>query len=470
MATIPGSLAGPAKLTAVSNLLGKLKEDLEAGNLSVQERDSALEELKIYGRDPRNSDPIFTKEGIETLTRHAFKEPSSSTSRNALRVLCNALLLRPETRQIFVDLGFEPQACLQLKNDHRDDEFLISRILLFTTYGTTIDLQKLVDEHHLASTIIENLKRHADRVSAQTSATPTTNLMEEMALAESLKLLFNITSLCKTVDSSPAVVPLVGLLCKIEVSSPTAPLSPPLGLIVNALMNVSLDQESAKNSLFAEGSAPRVTDKLVNLLDLSMKVYPDNDLETSVSPLVCLISNVYEHAPDATREALRKKLLPTDNDRQGVLGQGDNLPARLLQNWTNPLAPKFRDAVAELFFDLSDRDATKFVENVGYGFASGFLFQRNIPVPDSIKEGQSTSGASSSGGRAVNPITGQFLDAEGVSELPPMTDEEKEREAERLFVLFERLNQLGVISVENPIREAVQSGRFEELPDDENVD
>lgn len=28
----------------------------------VLDRDEALEELKIYGRDPRNADPIFTKE------------------------------------------------------------------------------------------------------------------------------------------------------------------------------------------------------------------------------------------------------------------------------------------------------------------------------------------------------------------------------------------------------------------------
>ena len=49
-----------------------------------------------------------------------------------------------------------------------------------------------------------------------------------------------------------------------------------------------------------------------------------------------------------------------------------------------------------------------------------------------------------------------------------MTDEEKEREAEKLFVLFERLNKTGVVSVENPLRTAVQEGRFEELPDDED--
>jgi hypothetical protein len=28
----------------------------------ASELDAALEELKVYGRDPRNADPIFTKE------------------------------------------------------------------------------------------------------------------------------------------------------------------------------------------------------------------------------------------------------------------------------------------------------------------------------------------------------------------------------------------------------------------------
>ena len=61
----------------------------------------------------------------------------------------------------------------------------------------------------------------------------------------------------------------------------------------------------------------------------------------------------------------------------------------------------------------------------------------------------------------VNPITGQKLDMESNLEIE-MTDEEKEREAERLFVLFERMQKLGV-GVQNPVRAAQRSGRFEEL-------
>jgi hypothetical protein len=65
----------------------------------------------------------------------------------------------------------------------------------------------------------------------------------------------------------------------------------------------------------------------------------------------------------------------------------------------------------------------------------------------------------------INPITGQYVSSEKVPDLKDMTDEEKEREAERLFVLFERLKKTGIIDVENPIAKAMQEsqGRFEEI-------
>jgi hypothetical protein len=65
----------------------------------------------------------------------------------------------------------------------------------------------------------------------------------------------------------------------------------------------------------------------------------------------------------------------------------------------------------------------------------------------------------------INPITGQYVSSEKVPDLKDMTDEEKEREAERLFVLFERLKKTGIIDVENPIAKAMQEsqGRFEEV-------
>ncbi len=44
-----------------------------------------------------------------------------------------------------------------------------------------------------------------------------------------------------------------------------------------------------------------------------------------------------------------------------------------------------------------------------------------------------------------------------------MTDEEKEREAEKLFVLFERLKATGVVNAINPVEQAARQGTLEEV-------
>ncbi|KAK3495881.1 guanine nucleotide exchange factor [Neurospora crassa] len=472
-------VSGPAKLQAVTTLVNKLTEDLKSKSLSPEERDKALEELKVYGRDPRSADPIFTKQGIETLTKHAFDSPSDTTSRNALRVLCNAMLLIPETRQRFVDLGYESKACEKLKNDNWDDEFLATRVIFFSTYGTTVDLAKLIDEHHLAESMVANLARHASRISEHAKNKTKPDPMELMALGETLRLLFNVTSKCPSkVDCFTAAVPhIVTLLLSLDIPPPkgTPPLESPLGPLVNALMNLKLDSEEARSCLYPKDAPPSLAEKLITLLDLSLKAYSDQELDATVTPLACIISSIYENAPadSPVRDFIRKSLLPSEEERNKVLGKGDTLPARLLVNMTNPIAPEFARAVSHLLFNVSDKDANKFVENIGYGYASGFLFQNNIPVPEGLG-GDAEKGESSKAGqssrRAVNPITGQFLDTETFPDMPEMTMEEKEREAERLFVLFERAKKLGIVNVENPVAKAVQEGRFEELPDDYEED
>ncbi|KAI8961130.1 guanine nucleotide exchange factor [Daldinia sp. FL1419] len=460
------ALRGPAKLAAVTNLVGKLSQDLDSNNLSPQERDSALEELKIHGRDPQNADPIFTKEGISMLARHAFDSSSSTTSRNALRVLCNTLFLKEETRQTFVDLGYEAKLCEKLQSDNLDDEFLVSRILFLTTYGTNTDLVKLIDQHYLADTINANLERHATRRAA---GIPATDPMEDMALTETLKLLFNITHHCKDrVSSFTAAVPhIVTLLCEGS-TRVQKPLDSPTGQLINALLNLDVATEEARASIFPQSEPCVLANRLVALLSASTQAYTNEDLEPSVTPLVSVIREIHEHAPADVKKYIRANLLPTEKDRTEVLGRTSTLPSWLLKNSTNPLTPQLREVISNLLFDMSDRDPSTFVENVGYGFASGFLFNRNLPVPDNASEAFSTATGGPS--RPVNPITGQFLDAERQPEEPRMTEAEKEREAERLFVLFERLRANGVISAENPVRTAVQEGRFEELPDDYHED
>lgn len=102
--------------------------------------------------------------------------------------------------------------------------------------------------------------------------------------------------------------------------------------------------------------------------------------------------------------------------------------------------------------------ASSLASYVGYGNVAGFLFNKGIlnapPRPTSGGAGPTLS----PNGQPIDPITGTVKE-----ELPPleMTDEEKEREAEKLFVLFDRLERSGAMPPsQNPIRKAVAEGKL----------
>lgn len=124
-------------------------------------------------------------------------------------------------------------------------------------------------------------------------------------------------------------------------------------------------------------------------------------------------------------------------------------------------------------------EASRLTAEIGYGPCAGFLV--------SIGQGHVLpSGYEKLAGkeqRVVDPFTGKFIpsaeelarqDAE--SGLAAMTEEEKEAEAERLFGLFDRLERTGVVKVsmtngqqqgeqqlQHPVRQAVETGRMQEL-------
>lgn len=368
------------------------------------------------------------------LTKHAFDSSSDTTSRNALRCLCNALLLKTECRQAFVNLGYEAKVCNKLKSDSHDDEFLASRIIFLTTYDTDTNLEPLIDNYGLADSTIKNLERHAKNYE---SGQPTTNPMRVMALTETLKLLFNVTHHCRQRASSftQAVPHITTILCN-DPFQLDKPLDPPTGPLVNALLILELEAKELQTSLYPPTKPTVLVDRLIDLLDQSRAKYKSEELDSVVTPVLGVIRVLHENAPHDVRASTAQKLLPTEADRNEILGRSSSLPSWLLKNSTNPLAPKFRDTASDLLFELSDKDASKFVENVGYGFASGYLYNKNIP----LTQGPSgTSGDDATGSsRPINPVTGQFLDSETHPDVPELTDEEKEREAEKLFVLFQR--------------------------------
>ena len=473
-------MASSSKRESVATLVADLERDLELSVYTTsQARDAALEQLKIYGRDPVGSDAIYTAAGINTIARHAFSTKSHETSRCALRVLANALLLRADTRSLLVAMGQEGKIVQVMRrsseraaNDSWDDEFLGTRILFLMTYAHGLDLNALVEKYKLVEVVKANLERHVGLLNKPSNQM---DVMETMALSETAKLVFNITTKSFEFGHAfvPVIEPLISLLWRTN-ATVVKPLEQPMDLIVNALLNLDLNAPAAQTALFPQHDIERPIARLIKLLEASLKAYDDTVLEQTVTPLVSVIRSAHKCAPPEPQASIRRVLLPTVKDRESVLGKGESLPARLLANIANPLTPNLSATVSQLLYDMSECDAHKFVDNIGYGLASGFLFQQGIAPPDLSRvqeltdddQEESRNGPASTGNltsqRPTNPITGQFLDAEPAVDLSSMSDEEKEREAERLFVLFERLRRNGVMTTD-PMRAALEQGKFEEL-------
>jgi hypothetical protein len=316
------------------------------------------------------------------------------------------------------------------------DEFLLSRIIFVLTYEKSAGLQQVVENSQLPQVVNRRIARHATRYSS--SSDSPSSPMDDSALTETCKLIFNVTHFSP--DKSSAFsesVPHLFLILKN--SRETPPLKQPVASVLNALLNVDSESDVWKSSAFPQSNQREVATHLVAMLSTTVKNSPERELDTLASPLASFITKIYSSAPLEVQESMARAILPTDADRKQALGKGNSLSARLLRLSISPLHPVLKEALSNLFFLLSDSDPNKFVHNVGFGYASGYLVSRGLPVPASAQSDVDASGA------PINPVTGQRLDTEMPDDLPPMTDEEKEREAERLFVLFERFVHSSVI-------------------------
>lgn len=272
-----------------------------------------------------------------------------------------------------------------------------------------------------------------------------------MAMSEVLRLAFNIQHLFPDLkgDFFMILAPITTILLNTEWPKPV--LQTPLASVINALLGMDLKAAIELNESTASSTTnyPGVVEQLIVILDRASVEHTERDLEQGAVPLCTLLRKIYELADSGTRSHMQGLMLPSDTDRVKPLGQGDSFSARLLRLSTSTQLPTLRDHISNLLYELSEQDPERFIYNVGYGYASGFLMSHNIAVP------ASATGHGSVDGTSTDPITGQKLSAEsrGSEDLPDMTDEEKEREAERLFVLFERLKATGVVDVKNPIEE-----------------
>jgi hypothetical protein len=272
-------------------------------------------------------------------------------------------------------------------------------------------------------------------------------------------LIFNLTHFNPQLRSifEPSINALFSILTS---KSELAPLNQPYSSIVNALLGLDESSKIWQTEAFPKSDPTRNATSLILSIKPTIITVPRARQDVQLPPLFSLVQKLFSSAPSSVKEAMKKQLLPSNEDRKQVLGKTDSLASHMIRTTMSASTPAAANSASLLLWALSGESTDTLVREVGFGVASGILIKMGMPLPSGIQELPDDED-----GPDINPVTGQRRDMEDQKELAEMTEEEKEQEAERLFVLFERLNKTGVIKVENPVRKAVEEGKLEQVKD-----
>jgi hypothetical protein len=177
----------------------------------------------------------------------------------------------------------------------------------------------------LANDTWQNISRYAELTkdkarSAEDTAT--------LACNENLKLLHNLTTKAPlhVWRFDRVLLPVLEIINETPVMP--RPLQPPISLLINAMVNLNLRQEEGQmpNPLFPDCNRTVYLDKLAHILDLALRSYSTEDMDRLGSPLMLVLLQISRVAPIDVKAHLCTIFLPSEKDRENVLGKGDSLP------------------------------------------------------------------------------------------------------------------------------------------------
>jgi hypothetical protein len=450
----------------------------------------ALQALRILCREPEGCEGVFTSSGISLLMEYAGLKPTGKGKKSediieptkefnnivieSMKCLSNALLQNRQSQEFFDNNNGIKSLLVNLKevkNNSLQAQFLILRLIFLSTIYQE-NTSEVMDEYNAIEDLIDLFQPILENISESSKTFSTTILPGEISysivISEILKVLFNMmvnerkkdtdiqNSALITVDEDIAkkyerFIPLI-VEYFVKSDMPNPPLSPPYTHAIHALMNFPV--KGFESKFFPDGDYS-IIDVLSNILEVTIKQSNishsmENDdsvlingapADSVLPPLIILMTNLVEDNTEA-RSKLKERILPSDFDRSKPLNVGESIRACLIRLMTNTLLGNSRETISTLLYTLCDSNANKFVNQVGYGNAIGYLVNHQL-----MGELNNTVDENAPKDKNINPITGQIESEEKEDPFKNMTDEEKEREAERLFVLFDRLNKTGVIKV-----------------------
>jgi len=450
----------------------------------------ALQALRILCREPEGCEGVFTSSGISLLMEYAGLKPTGKGKKSediieptkefnnivieSMKCLSNALLQNRQSQEFFDNNNGIKSLLVNLKevkNNSLQAQFLILRLIFLSTIYQE-NTSEVMDEYNAIEDLIDLFQPILENISESSKTFSTTILPGEISysivISEILKVLFNMmvnekkkdtdiqSSASITVDEEIAkkyerFIPLI-VEYFVKSNMPNPPLSPPYTHAIHALMNFPVKGFESK---FFPNEDYSIIDVLSDVLEVTIKQSNishsmENDdaalingspADSVLPPLIILMTNLVEDNTEA-RSKLKERILPSEFNRSKPLNVGESIRACLIRLMTNTLLGNSRETISTLLYTLCDSNANVFVNQVGYGNAIGYLVNHQL-----MGELNNTVDENAPNDQNINPITGQIEDDNKEDPFKNMTDEEKEREAERLFVLFDRLNKTGVIKV-----------------------
>ncbi|KAG8799827.1 hypothetical protein FRC16_004301 [Serendipita sp. 398] len=458
----PTSFSQQDRKGLVQNIL----DDISDGTISKQDLSRALLAVKTLARHPDGSAVVVKQSNLKLLCKLAGPSNPSTVTNEALRCVANALLLVESGRDTWIEVGGAPlthviHALLNIPVPQYSSIWFPSTSPSGKQEGKSSKNKKPARTDG-SSTPTTSSNGSKDNGSTKDGKSTASSLSDPFQRAMSL-----LSSQRKS--SSRTDVP------RRSTSSASASGSPPRSTEGSDAASSSRGRSSSparsksNNSSFTMSTFQMVTQACSLLENMLAKYWPgvveadaasvrtaatkeNLGLDEALPPLVVLMARMAEDAEAKTE--MRKWILPDDLDRSGSLEERPDTLGRCIRLMTSVYFPRLKDAIGEWLYVLCDSDGALLSAQIGYGNAAGYLFNKGIlsaPPPP----------ASGSGGASlpdnINPITGAI---NRVSEDtgPEMTEEEKEREAERLFVLFDRLEKTGM--AQNPVRKAIQEGKL----------
>ncbi|XP_060884082.1 synembryn-A [Labrus mixtus] len=188
------------------------------------------------------------------------------------------------------------------------------------------------------------------------------------------------------------------------------------------------------------------------LLFMERRLESGDKIKEKLTPVLNLLTESCR-AHRETRHYVRKHILPPLRDVSHRPEEGSTVKNRLIRLMTH-LDTDLKHCAADLIFVLCKENVRRFVKYTGYGNAAGLLATRGLLGGQTSRTLSSDTQYSSDSDSdteeyrqvkdRVNPVTGR-VEAEQPDPMEGMTEDEKEEEAKRLIMLFNKLSRDKII-------------------------